>query len=623
MQEDKDSLPFQKKETRNYAKFALGIEDIEYFVDPGRSAKNTDRPKFREMMNRIESGEFTHLIIWKIDRISRSVLDFVVMYEELRKYNTTLISTTESFDPETAIGKAMLQMAIVFAELERNMTSERVQAIMLDRARKGLWNGATVPLGYEWCEETKYPIVNKDEAKIVENIYKTYLKTGSTLTTAAILNADNVPTKRGGTWVAKTIRDVLRNPFYIGTYRYNLRDYSKDHYAFKDESEWIVIEDNHDAIISKEIFIDVGDMLSKNYRGLDNVRRRNTNVHIFSKKLYCGNCGSIMTAGLDTKRNDGYQPSRYVCSTYHTKGVKSYCSNFVSDVTLGPFIFNYVSNLISLQENITKDHTINKIEKSLLRGPQFKNVLGIDDKSLKNTYTMLIDGFNSNRYEKELNNEYDANFEQDRIIRQRTKYETALKRLDDLYLFSEDSMSKKDYVLKKKDISSKIDKLDSELIEISSSSDNEVNEAFIDKAIHFIITKELQGSKAIDFRSLLNAVGNEVLEEFISSVIDNIIIDDRQVANITFKNGVEHKLVLKPIVDKKANDYEYPKNGAYRKHFDSVLKFIEENGSASRTDVEHLANIKRYSALTLLNELIKLDKIKRARDSRAIRYYLK
>lgn len=102
------------------------------------------------MMTRIRNKEFTHLLVWKIDRISRNLKDFTEMYEELKSDGITFISKNEQFDTSSAMGEAMLKIILVFAELERKLAGERVYSIMLSRAEKGLWNGATVPLGYKW-----------------------------------------------------------------------------------------------------------------------------------------------------------------------------------------------------------------------------------------------------------------------------------------------------------------------------------------------------------------------------------------------------------------------------------------------------------------------------------------
>lgn len=136
---DKDSLPFQRNELINYAKYALGIDDYAIFEDAGYSGKNTDRPAYQDMMRRIRAKEFSHLCVWKIDRISRNLLDFAAMYEELKKFNCTFVSKNEQFDTSSAIGEAMLRIILVFAELERKLTAERVTSIMYSRANKGLW----------------------------------------------------------------------------------------------------------------------------------------------------------------------------------------------------------------------------------------------------------------------------------------------------------------------------------------------------------------------------------------------------------------------------------------------------------------------------------------------------
>lgn len=135
------------------------------FEDPGYSAKNTDRPDYQAMMDRMRTGEFTHLVVWKIDRISRNLLDFAAVYDELKRLGVTFVSKNEQFDTSNAIGEAMLKIILVFAELERQMTSERVTAVMLSRANNGQWNGGQVPFGYLWDKESRTFSIVDHEAK--------------------------------------------------------------------------------------------------------------------------------------------------------------------------------------------------------------------------------------------------------------------------------------------------------------------------------------------------------------------------------------------------------------------------------------------------------------------------
>lgn len=173
-QVDKDSLPMQRQDLIAYAKLMLGTDDYVIFEDAGYSGKNMDRPKFQEMITQIRKGLFTHLLVWKIDRISRNLLDFAGMYSELKDLGVIFVSKNEQFDTSTAMGEAMLKIILVFAELERNMTSERVTATMISRASNGLWNGGRVPYGYDYDPDTMTFSIHEAESQVVRLIHDQY-----------------------------------------------------------------------------------------------------------------------------------------------------------------------------------------------------------------------------------------------------------------------------------------------------------------------------------------------------------------------------------------------------------------------------------------------------------------
>lgn len=127
-QTDRASLPVQREELINYAKYALNITSYDVFEDAGFSAKNTDRPAYQQMIARLRNGEFTHVLVWKIDRISRNLLDFTAMYQEFKNMGITFISKNEQFDTSTAIGEAMLRIILVFAELEGQLLPRSAEA---------------------------------------------------------------------------------------------------------------------------------------------------------------------------------------------------------------------------------------------------------------------------------------------------------------------------------------------------------------------------------------------------------------------------------------------------------------------------------------------------------------
>lgn len=617
---DKDSLPFQRQELINYAKYALNIEDVEVFEDAGYSAKNTDRPKYQEMMNRIRNNEFTHLIVWKIDRISRNLKDFTEMYDELKEFNITFVSKNEQFDTSSAMGGAMLKIILVFAELERELAAERVYSIMLSRAEKGLWNGATVPFGFEYCEEIEYPVPYDAEIKSVQYIYDLYEKVSSTIEVAHLLNEENIATKRGGMWTPKTIRDILRNPFYIGTYRYNMRESSGSTY-YKNGSEWIVIENNHPAVIDKAQFDRVNLTLSANYKGDNGTMRRVTHTHMFGMMMYCQKCGSVLFAGLDNPRKDGYRPSRYTCATNKkVRNVKS-CNSFTSDINVAPLVFNYILNLLRLQERYTPSHSKRDIERSLLRGASFVDVLGLTEESLNHTVSFFNTGYDREGFTAKTkeNNVFPIRDETKNLEKEKAKFEKALERLEDLYLFDDAEMSEKDYVLKKQKITARLDEIIDQL-NTAQKENLQPTESFIDKAAYYLFTKELFKARNVDYRDLLDTVGVDLLEEFLKSVIDRIEVSDKLIKSITFKNGITHEFVWKDV-SKQQN--RVSKRGAYAEHFEEVLSYIKENGSINRVEVEKLTNLKRSSASSLLLSLENKNVLERRGNSVAIRFYLK
>ena len=123
--------------------------------------ENTKRPAYERMMEKVRAGLVSHVLVYKIDRISRNLVDFSLMYDDFKYNRVTFISLNEQFDTSSAIGEAVLKIILVFAELERKLTSERVKDIMIGRATEGKWNGARVPYGWDWDPDTEQPVHSK------------------------------------------------------------------------------------------------------------------------------------------------------------------------------------------------------------------------------------------------------------------------------------------------------------------------------------------------------------------------------------------------------------------------------------------------------------------------------
>ena len=165
-------------------------EHIVIYKDKGFSGKNTNRPAFAAMMNCIRSGKMKRVIVYKLDRISRSVLDFSRMMEEFSRHKVEFVSCTEKFDTSTAMGRAMLNIAVVFAQLERETIQARVSDAYYSRSHKGYYMGGRVPYGFrlenaviDGVHTSKF-VEDPEEVEKIRRIYEEYAKPEGTLGSA-------------------------------------------------------------------------------------------------------------------------------------------------------------------------------------------------------------------------------------------------------------------------------------------------------------------------------------------------------------------------------------------------------------------------------------------------------
>ena len=541
-QVDKDSLPMQRQDMINYAKYVLSIEDYEVFEDAGYSGKNTDRPAFQSMMERIEHGEFSHVLVWKIDRISRNLLDFATMYAKCKKLGVTFISKNEQFDTSTAMGEAMLKIILVFAELERNMTSERVTATMIARAADKQWNGGRVPYGYHYDKASKTFSIREDEAVVVRQIYDLYAKLKSLQYTADALNRDGLKTRRGYEWSAATCHIILSSPFYLGTLRYNYRDESEKTFSFKDKSEWVLIPNHHDPLVTQEQYDYCQYWLAKNAKRNGHQHAQHAHIHIFAGLIHCGYCGALMVASQGARHANDYRPSIYVCGS---KRQHKNCPNkFTYDPEVGNFVFRYISNMIHLKAIFKPSMREQRIEHVLTDGLPGLHIR--DASSLSALRRMLLAQSDARTY---FSTQEAPQKQNQKLMKEKTallaeirKQQRALSRLDELFLFADSPMPQKDYLLKKQQILDKIVACQEQLHRLRQDSiftSTLSDEQFVFQASSLLLQKALQ-ERRIDIQQLTADVGRPALKDFVGFVITSIVSKDGKVMEITFRNGMTH-----------------------------------------------------------------------------------
>lgn len=548
-QADRDSLPMQRKDLVGYCEYALNISDYTVFEDAGYSGKNTDRPAFQKMMMQIRNGMYSHLLVWKIDRISRNLLDFAQMYEELKTLGVTFISRNEQFDTSTAMGEAMLKMVLIFAELERKTTAERVTATMISRANDGTWNGGRVPFGYDYNKETQTFSINGDESYIVLQMYDLYEKTDSLVRTARELNKLGYVSRQHNPFSPVSIWIILRNPWYVGTYRYN---YYKipGRRAVKEESEWVVIENHHSPLVSKERFDHVQKMLDSNarYRNTPGRSSKQKNVNIFSGLIWCSCCGAAFTASPGKLHASGYRPTKYGCP--NVRKTKTCNAKYTSDPVIGEFLLNFILNVINAQKGFEKINSPADLESRLLRGDAFRDVAKIDSASVAALYEMLSSFSPADSVllkKPTIKKNLDPELRKLRADKRKT--ERALTRLDHIYLYSNKQMSDKEYLVKKNDLMTDLKELDKSIGLLTSESwaQSLSDDDFLEQASSFIISQRLQEREYIYFQGLAESTDPAVLRAFFVSIIDSVRMRNGLVETLTFKNGISHTFTYKAI----------------------------------------------------------------------------
>ena len=219
----KDSISIKTQiETCKNKILSSNTEKIEVFSDKGFSGKSAaNRPEFQRMMSEVRSKNISKIIVYKLDRISRSLIDFITMREEFQKYNVELISCAEDFDTSTSTGKLMLNMLMMFAEMERETIQKRATDNFYARGEMGFYLSGRPPFGYKKVETTiqgkKTYMFEENEAEsvILKQIFQDYSSGKSMGEISRWLNNDKILSKNKKPWSNNGVSRILRNPVYV------------------------------------------------------------------------------------------------------------------------------------------------------------------------------------------------------------------------------------------------------------------------------------------------------------------------------------------------------------------------------------------------------------------------
>ena len=321
--EKKDSISLESQ-----ANFCLKLinDDEEYkiYSDSGYSGKNTDRPALQELLKDIRNGTISKVIVYKLDRISRSVLDFNRLLELFKEYNVEFNSYSENLDTSSPMGRAMINIISTFAQLEREQTAERVTDNYYARAKDGRFLGGTIPFGFNKdttiLNGKSMPILveNKEQAQIIKYIFQLYAQSDFSLgDVQRTLNIQEIKSAKGTNWDSSKVSKILRSPLYVradsNIYNYykargclitnDISDFIGEHGCFiigkrkASDRRYTNVKDHqlslsiHEGFIESDTFLKVQYKLDKNARITNNGQSQ---YSWLSGLFKCAKCGSSM-----------------------------------------------------------------------------------------------------------------------------------------------------------------------------------------------------------------------------------------------------------------------------------------------------------------------------------------
>jgi len=321
--EKKDSISIDYQIEQ--CKQKLLTDDYAVYTDKGYSGKNTNRPDFEKLTDDIKKHKITRIIVYKLDRISRSILDFANMLDMFKEYHIELTICVEQFDTSTPMGKTMLNMIMVFAELERETIQQRVTANYYERGRLGMYMGGRAPYGFKKIETSlngkkTYTFEEvPEQVEVLKSIYEMYTEPNTSLgTISRYLNKKGIRAAEGGNWDTCKLSRIMHSPAYVqadahvylyykskgcvisndiddfaginGCYLYGKRKASDRKYTNMENH--VLSLALHKGIIDSKTFLRCQHKLSGNKR-IANAGK--SKYSWLSGKLKCGYCGSSIT----------------------------------------------------------------------------------------------------------------------------------------------------------------------------------------------------------------------------------------------------------------------------------------------------------------------------------------
>lgn len=309
----------------------------ERYDDGGFTGGNMERPALKRLLADIEAGEIDCVVVYKVDRLSRSLLDFARIMETFEKHGVSFVSVTQQFNTTNSMGRLTMNILLSFAQFEREIIAERTRDKMSAARRKGKWMGGGLVLGYDVAPRGGRLVVNEEEAAQVRAIYELYLEHRSLIPVVRELDRRGWRNKRwitkkgnergGAPFTKNTLFHLLTNVIYIGKVSYKGTIYPGE----------------HDAIVDAKVWKRVQELLRRNGRN-GGKEVRNKYGALLKGLLYCVPCNTAMVHTYTAKKN-GRRYRYYVCLNAQQRGWDACATKSVNAHDLETFVVDHIRGL--------------------------------------------------------------------------------------------------------------------------------------------------------------------------------------------------------------------------------------------------------------------------------------
>lgn len=306
LDQEYNSLDCQRDAIESYVRsqMANGWTLIDkLYSDPGYSGGNLDRPGVQELIKDVKAGLIDIVVVYKLDRLSRSIMNFAELSRIFDAHNVAFVSVTQQIDTSNAAGRMLLNILISFAQFEREMSIDRIRDKVRACKERGMWVGGPVPFGYR--VERKKLVIDPATAPTVVRIFDLYARHGEPMRVARELAKAGVAPIAGQPWSAKAVRRIVSNPRYVGDAKFGDK----------------IVKGEQEPIVARDVWVKVQGLRVQHGSGRER-RECRAEPALLANLVHCGHCGSKLCYRWTGKRREDSGQKRYgyyICSKslYH------------------------------------------------------------------------------------------------------------------------------------------------------------------------------------------------------------------------------------------------------------------------------------------------------------------